>query len=226
MIDKRGIVAEFLGTFGLVFVGGFAVLQADIGNLTLLGVAIAHFLVLSIMIYFGGRFSGAHYNPAVTLSFTVTKKLDLQSSAIYILAQLTGSIFAGILLVVLKPSSMDNAPSILGFPHVSPNYNIWIAVLAEAVGTFFLVFVIWAVAADHRAPDQIFGYAIGGTVGFMILAIGPMTGAALNPARVFGPALVSFDFANHFVYWLGPIIGGCLAGLLYDNVFAEDSSNN
>ncbi len=225
MLGKDGIAAEFIGTFGLVAVGGFAVLQADIGNLDLVGVALAHFLVLSIMVYFGGRFSGAHYNPAVTLSFVATRKIDGKTGLIYIITQLVASIFAGIVLVLLKSDEMADAPSKLGFPHVQQGYDLWMAILAEALGTFFLVFVIWAMAADKRAPNQVFGYAIGGSVAFSILAIGPMTGAALNPARVFGPALISADFADHLVYWIGPILGGLLAGFLYNSLFLEQETD-
>ncbi|RMG30150.1 MAG: aquaporin [Methanobacteriota archaeon] len=222
MLGKDGIVAEFIGTFALVAIGGFAVLQADIGNLNLVGVALAHFLVLSIMVYFGGRFSGAHYNPAVTLSFVATRKIDGKTGLIYIITQLVASIFAGIVLLLLKSEDMKGAVSKLGFPHVQQGYDLWMAIFAEALGTFFLVFVIWAVAADKRAPDQIFGFAIGGAVAFSILAIGPMTGAALNPARVFGPALIAADFENHIVYWIGPIIGGLLAGFLYNTIFLKE----
>lgn len=227
-IDIPALVAEVIGTFGLVFIGGMAVMQADDdGKLTLLGVALAHMLILSFMVYFGGRFSGAHYNPAVTLSFMVTKKMNQVKGVYYILAQLAGSIIAGIFLTILASDSMLDAAdrdlnangSTLGFPHLAEGYGTGTAIFLEAVLTFFLVFVIWSMAADDRAPSQIYGFAIGGTLGFAILAGGPLTGAALNPARVFGPALLTGDFANHFVYWIGPIIGALLAGLLYHNFF-------
>lgn len=225
MLGKDGIAAEFIGTFALVTVGGFAVLQADIGNLDIVGVAFAHFLVLSIMVYFGRRFSGAHFNPAVTLSFVATKKIDGKTGLVYIVSQLTASILSGIVLLILKSENMTNAGSVLGFPHVAANYDFLMATGAEALGTFFLVFAYWAMVADKRAPDQIFGYAIGGAVAFSILAIGPMTGAALNPARVFGPALISADFSNHMVYWIGPILGGLVAGFLYNSVFLKEEES-
>ncbi len=226
MISKQALMAETIGTFGLVFIGGLAVLQADLGNLDLLGVAMAHFLVLAFMVYFGGRFSGAHYNPAVTLSFVATKKMEGMDGLLYIFSQLIGSIIAGLLLLILRTDEMKDAPSTLGFPHVADGYPLSSAVLLELILTFFLVFIIWAMAADGRAPDQIFGLAIGGAVGFDILAGGPMTGAAMNPARVFGPALVSFDFANHWVYWIGPILGGLLAGFLYNFFFLNEEEDS
>ena len=217
------LATEALGAFGLVFIGGFAVLQSEEGNLDLVGVAIAHALVLGIMVYFGGRFSGAHYNPAVTISFLVTKEMTIKEGALYIISQLVGSIIAGLCILLLRTDELSDNPSKLGFPHLQEGYNPFLGMLLEAVLTFFLVFVIWAVAVDRRAPSHIFGFAIGGTIGFDILAAGPITGAAMNPARVFGPALVSLDFTYVFwIYWVGPILGAIVAGLFYKYFFKTD----
>ena len=215
------MLTEYIGTFGLVFIGGFAVMQNAIGNLSLAGVAIAHALVLSIMVYFGARFSGAHYNPAVTLSFVVTKKLEPKIASFYIISQLLGSITAALLLFLFRTEEMKklNSSTALGFPPLANGYNIFLGVLLEAILTFILVFVIWAVAVDKKAPNQIFGLAIGGTIGFNILAAGPITGAAMNPARVFGPTLVALEFSFLWIYWVGPILGGICAGLVYNSVF-------
>ena len=220
---KEKLFAEYFGAFGLVFIGGFAVMQNAIGNLSLVGVAIAHALVLSIMVYFGGRFSGAHYNPAVTLSFVVTKKLDPKTAFFYIVLQLLGSVTAVLLLFMFRTEEMKNLNSTLslGFPPLADGYNVFYAVLLEAILTFFLVFVVWAVAVDKKAPDQIFGLAIGGTIGFCILVAGPITGAAMNPARVFGSALIIFDFHFLWIYWVGPILGGIGAGLVYNYIFLQ-----
>ena len=216
------LVTEALGAFGLVFIGGFAVLQGEEGNLDLVGVAIAHALVLGIMVYFGARFSGAHFNPAVTISFVVTKEMSIKEGILYIISQLVGSIMAGLGILLLRTDELSNNPSKLGFPSLQEGYNPFLGMILEAVLTFFLVFVIWAVAVDRKAPSQIFGFAIGGTIGFDILAAGPITGAAMNPARVFGPALVSLDFSYVFwIYWIGPILGAIIAGPLYKYFFMK-----
>ncbi|MDH5401859.1 MAG: aquaporin [Candidatus Heimdallarchaeota archaeon] len=228
MVDislKQKLVTEMIGTLALVYVAGLTSLQADSDNLDLVGVAIANTMLLSIIIYFGYRFSGAHYNPAVTLSLLVTNRIEQKEAIQYVGAQLLGSILGGILLLATAGEYLlarARGKSTLGFPHVMQTYPFLQAILLEMVITFILVFVIWAVAVDKKAPSHIYGLAIGGTVGFNILAAGPLTGAAMNPARVFGPALLTFDFSSHLVYWIGPLLGGVLAGIFYQHFYLDE----
>lgn len=223
-IDYKELFSEFIGTFGLVLIGGWAMLNADYGSFDLVGVSLTLFLVLSFMVYFGRQFSEAHFNPAVTLSFVATRKMPIRLGVYYIISQLLGSVFAGIFLKIFTPTAILNkaiSKSKLGFPHLTKITTPVQGMFIEMIITFFFVFVFWAMVIDRKAPSQIFGLAIGGTLGFDILAAGSFTGAATNPARVFGPALIALDFNNQWVYWIGPILGALIAGFLYYYVFLD-----
>lgn len=221
-VEVDALVAEMIGTLALVFFGGLAVMQSDSGELDLLGVAIANMLVLIVMVYFGFRFSGAHYNPAITLSMVATRKLRPQDGVMYIVAQLLGSVLGGLLIQILATDSMiteSKTGSQLGYPHLTKGYDAFQGMIFELVLTFFLVFVIWAMVVDDKAPPHMYGFAYGGMVGLAILIGGPITGAAMNPARVFGPSLVIGSFTDQWIYYVGPILGGILAGLFYANFY-------
>jgi MIP family channel proteins len=212
------LVAEFLGTFALVFVGAGAILS----NAGLVGIALAHGLVLAIMISALGRISGGVFNPAVAIGLAVTGKVSWPKAIGYILAQLVGGAAAGYLLLALFPSSAVSAAS-LGTPLVAAGVEAWQAVVIEAILTFFLVIAIFGTAVDKRGPNQLAGFGIGTVLVFDILAGGSLTGASMNPARTFGPALAGGFWAGHWVYWVGPIIGAVVAALLYDKVIAAES---
>jgi len=230
--DKQAFAAELIGTFGWVFIGGLALMQADLSDGTGFGtleVAFAHMLVLSFMVYFSRRFSGGHLNPAVTLSFYATGKFNEYKTGYYIGAQLAGSILAGLFLKLFATDILLDAAenkSELGFPHLNSEIKFFEGAMIEVILTFFLVFVVWAMTVDDRAPSQIYGLAIGGTVGFGILVGGNLTGAAMNPARIFGPALIAFDWDDHLLYWIGPIIGGIIAGILYKTLFLDSDDGS
>lgn len=223
-IDIKPLFAEIVGTFGLVYIAGLVALQADAGELGLLGVSIANMLVLTFMVYFAGPISGAHFNPAVTIGFIVTQRMEALQGLLYIVSQLIASIIAGILLLFTAGDLLLDAAadkSVLGFPQLDNNYSLIEGFAIEIILTFFLVFVYWVVTVDDRAPSSVYGFAIGGAVGFGILAGGPITGAAMNPARVLGPMIVAFQFDGIFLYILGPIIGAIIAAFLYYYVFLE-----
>ena len=229
IINSKQLVGEFLGTFGMVYFCSIIAMHGDVGNLNLLGIGFANFLILMIMVYSTYSLSGAHLNPAVTLGFMITKKMDISQGLIYIIIQLIASIIAGIFLLFLSGDELLNAAknsSGLGFPHLNPNYSIIIGLFFEILMTFFLVFVIWSVAIDTKITNQLIGVAVGGVVGFNILVGGPITGAAMNPARVFGPALIISDFSNHWIYWIGPIIGGISAAFLYNYLLDKPINND
>lgn len=203
-------LAEFIATFTLIFIGAGSILAGN--NLT--GIAFAHGLAIMVMVYATAHISGAHINPAVTIGMWVTKKINSKDGICYIIAQLFGGIVGAIVLktVFVNASSSLN----LGTPALGSGISFFNGVLVEAILTFLLVFVIFAVAVDKRAPKGMYGLAIGMVITFDILAGGPLTGAAMNPARAFGPALVSGYFVNHLVYWIGPIVGGILGAVVYD----------
>ena len=218
-------VAEFVGTFSLIFIGVGAIQHLGTVPGGLLGIALAHGLAIAVMVSATGAISGGHLNPAVTFGLLVGGKIDLNRTLAYWASQLGGATAAGLLCVWLLggPAVANGTPDIpQSAASAGPAISFAQAVAIEAVLTFFLVFVVYGSAVDVRAP-KIGGLAIGLTVALDILFGGPLTGAAMNPARTFGPALVSGHWNNHLVYWLGPLLGGGLAGLVYGRFLIKDS---
>jgi MIP family channel proteins len=217
------IVAEFLGTFALVFFGAGAVcvdfyLRSS-GGLGLLAVALAHGLAIAIMVSALGHISGGHFNPAITIGFWVTKRLSTLDSLAYWAGQILGGIAAAFVLKLVIPEDIANNV-FLGAPELMRDYPHWSGMALEAVTTFFLVLVVFATAVDEKGTFRsIAGFGIGLTITLGILVAGPFTGAALNPARALGPELVSRHWLNWGIYWVGPLSGGFIAGLLYDSLF-------
>jgi len=211
-------VAEFVGTFTLIFIGVGAIYN----NPGLLGVALAHGLAIAVMVSATGGISGGHLNPAVTFGVLVGGRIGLKDSLAYWVAQLAGGAAAGFLLLCLLGDNSQSATSIVakGTPNLGEGVSWSKGIVIEAVLTFFLVFVVYGSAVDARAP-KIGGLAIGLTVALDILFGGPLTGAAMNPARTFGPALASGHWANHAVYWIGPLLGGGAAGLIYGRFLSK-----
>ncbi|HET7585131.1 MAG TPA: aquaporin [Gemmatimonadaceae bacterium] len=214
----RHFAAEFVGTFALVFVGGGAIFLSTIpgSNVGLVDVALAHGLILAVMVTATMRVSG-HLNPAVTFGFLLTRRIAPMMAGVYLAAQLLGAIAAAYLHKLLFPAALYGA-AMGGVQLVASNVTSTQAYLLEAVATFFLVFVVFGTAVDEHAP-RVGGMAIGLTLTAAILAIGPLTGASLNPARSFGPAIASGIFTGNLIYWVGPLLGGGVAGLLYDWLF-------
>jgi MIP family channel proteins len=222
----RKCVAEFIGTFALIFIGVGAIYQGA----GLLAIALAHGFTIAVMVSATGAISGGHLNPAVTFGLLVGGKIGLRDSVAYWLAQLAGATAAAFLLLFIFSGLPSQLKALEGAANYSAAAKEIIAqgtpdiinkgisfsqgVAIETVLTFFLVFVVYGTAVDGRAP-KIGGLAIGLTVALDILFVGPLTGGAMNPARVFGPALVSGHWHSHLVYWIGPLLGGALAGLVY-----------
>lgn len=211
----RHFLAEFVGTFALVFVGGGAIIQSAARNSPsgLVEVALAHGLILALMVSALMRISG-HFNPAVTVAFLVTRRIEAMMAGLYVVAQILGAMVAAYALKELLPGDAAMAAR-LGGQSVALDISFGQAVALEAIGTFFLVWVIWGTAVDPHAP-KIGGLAIGLTLSAVIFAIGPYTGASINPARSFGPAVASGMFEGQAVYWTGPFIGAIAAALLYE----------
>lgn len=224
--QSQKALAEFVGTFALIFIGAGSVLAAGAAGggsagAGLVTIAIAHGLAIATMVSALGHVSGAHFNPAVTFGALVTRKIELNDAVVYWGAQLAGGTAGALVLRLAMPSSVWDAGK-GGTPLVTTGFGAGRAVLLEAVLTFFLVWVVFAIAVD---PAGAFGKIAGLAIGFVILmdvmAGGPFTGAAMNPARSFGPALVSGNWADFWVYWVGPLIGGGAAALLYDSVILK-----
>src|SRR6266568_3115050 len=217
-------VAEFIGTFALIFIGvGVIANHSNLtGNAGLLAVALAHGFTIAVMVSATGGISGGHLNPAVTFGVLVGGKIGLRDSLAYWVAQLAGGAAAGFLLLCLLGDNSQTAASIVanGTPDLGKGIGWSTGIGIEAVLTFFLVFVVYGSAVDARAP-KIGGLAIGLTVALDILFGGPLTGAAMNPARTFGPALASGHWTNHAVYWIGPLLGGGAAGLIYGRFLSK-----
>jgi aquaporin Z len=221
MDDKliKPLLAEFIGTFTLVFVGAAAVSIAGSSG----GVAVpafAHGLVVLAMAFMYGPISGGHFNPAVTAGLLVAGKIDAMKAVMYWAAQLLGGILGGVLMAALMGGAADfNFGQTLG--SISPSADFAKVLLIEAVLTFFLVSAIFQSAVFNRAKDFA-PIAIGFTLTVAILAGGPYTGASLNPARTLGPALAAGDLSYIVPYILGPLLGAVVAALLHSRLLNND----
>jgi aquaporin TIP len=218
----KALTAEFIGTFALIFSGvlaisaaGYVGAPAGIANLASIG--LAHGLAIGVMVAALGGVSGGHFNPAVTFGFMVTRRIPVIQGIMYWIAQLLGASAAGFLTMWLCGiNAVGNAT-----PDLGNNVGVAAGIVTEAVTTFFLVLVVFGTAVDPRAPKSVYPLAIGLTIALDIMATGPLTGAAMNPARAFGPALASSHWTHQFVYWVGPLIGGGLAALLQHHFLME-----
>jgi aquaporin NIP len=209
--DSRKLAAEFIGTFALVFAGCGAVVADGMsdGAVTHVGISLTFGLVVCVMIYATGHISGAHFNPAVTIGFASVKRFSWREVPAYIASQCVAAVIAVGLLSVLTGQQQLGA--------TSPNIPVIEALVFEFIITFFLMFVIIAVATDHRAVGSLAGVAIGGTVTLCALFAGPLTGASMNPARSLGPALFTPGaFSVWWLYVIAPITGAIVAALTYE----------
>jgi MIP family channel proteins len=207
----RRALAEGIGAFALVFAGCGAII-ADTehpGTLGAVGVALVFGLIIMAMVYATGHLSGAHLNPAVTVAFVLTRHFPRAEAAAYVAAQVAGALIAAGLLAAIWPSE----PAHLGA--TLPTVGVGSAFVYETVLTAFLMFVIVAVATDTRAVGAGAAIAIGGTVGLDALFGGPITGASMNPARSIGPALVTGELHDLWLYILAPLVGATIGAVAY-----------
>lgn len=214
----RHFLAEFIGTFALVFIGSGAIIlsRRPGASIGLLEIALAHGLVLAVFVTATMRVSG-HLNPAVTLALLVTRRIGSLMAAIYFLGQIAGGVLAAYALRALYPVQAFMVAR-GGGQSVALDITSGQAYMLEGIATFFLVFVVFGTAVDKHSP-RIGGLAIGFTLAAAILAIGPLTGGSLNPARSFGPAVASGIWEGQLIYWIGPLVGGVAAGVLYHFLF-------
>jgi MIP family channel proteins len=211
---RRG-VAELVGAFALTFVGAGSIMASG----DLLAVAVAHGLILAIMVSALGHISGGHFNPAITFGFLIAGRIVPLLAVVYWVAQFVGATLAALFLRWIFPDVfVDRAQ--LGAPRLSPAIAVAPGLVLELIMTFFLAWVVFATAADPRgAFQQIAGFAIGLTIAADILMGGPLTGAAMNPARAFGPQLVGNHWSDGWIWYIGPLIGAGIAALAYEYLY-------
>ena len=225
-MGRQAYVAEFIGTFALVFFGSASVtiftvvLGLSSPTSSFLGIAFAYGLILMIMVYAIGYISGCHINPAITITAVALRKLEVDDGIAYLVAQVLGATLAGWANALILPAGrlVDfGAPA----PSTAIGQNSAVAVVVEAIITFFLMFSVYAVLYTGKVPAGASGILIGMTLMADVLIAGPLTGAAANPARALGPDIVAGSYQTLWVYWVGPIIGALIAGFVYQNLLLE-----
>jgi MIP family channel proteins len=226
MLSRLGaaLAAEAVGTFLFVFVAaGSVVLTTHSGESGpgLVGVALAHGLVLAVLVSAFGAISGGHFNPAVTVAVRLAGRIEWSRAVMYVVAQLLGAVAAGLMLRAVLPES-SWGPTNIGTPALGEGIGIGGGTAIEAVLTVVLVLAVFGTAIDMRAP-KLGGMAIGLAVAADILMGGPLTGAAMNPARWFGPAVAAGAFEDWYVWWVGPLLGAIVAAVLYRYVFEGEA---
>jgi MIP family channel proteins len=210
----RRSVAEFIGTFTLIFIGGGA---GIVSGQDIVAVALANGLAIGIMVSNLGHISGGHFNPAITAGFVATRRITAPLAAAYWASQLLGAACAAFILRWLFTQAQVAGAAA---PHVGLGVSDGKAIVLELIMTFFLVWAVWATAVDERgAFKAIAGLAIGLTISIDVFVGGPVTGAAMNPARAFGPMLAGNEWSNWWVYWIGPIAGALVAALGYEYLY-------
>lgn len=212
-------VAEFIGPFALVFLGVGSIMITGGDNLVAIG--LAHGLAIGVMIAAAGHISGGSYNPAVTIGLLIGGKLTPTKAAVYIVAEMLGALVAALALWTIFPEAFRNAVE-FGVPQVGAGFEPSAALLAEIIGTFFLMFVIFGAAVDQRSDKSIAALAIGLTISIDIFAFAGVSGAAVNPARHFGPAVVQNLWTDAYIWYVGPIVGAALAAVLYNWVLLDE----
>jgi aquaporin-4 len=228
MVNPRAWFAEAIATYALVFFGPLAIILAAVAFGTGLSIqaivmiSLAHGAAIGLMVYTFGHVSGAHINPAVTISMLVTRRIGIKDGIAYIIFQLIGAIAAAASLKAILPDLGAKVNfGTQGGPSELLNHSVISGLAVEIILTFFLVTVIFMTAVHKKAPAGMYGLAIGGMI-FLIHLVGvPLTGASVNPARTFGPALISGYWDYHWIYWAGPIIGAIIAGLIMNYIFVK-----
>lgn len=225
--EPRGMpafVAELIGTFLLVFfICGFLSV-AHVAGFDLAGLALAHAFVLMVLVYALGGASGAHFNPAVTFALWSIKKISAPNALAYVVMQLIGGVLGALLVLLLFKTVGDpvnyGATAING--QILHNGSVWLGLIAEAIGTFMLMWAIMGLAVNPRGEASLAGLGIGAALGVAVMIVGPATGAGLNPARWLGPAVASGRFDDFWIYIAGPLAGALIAALVYRTFVLED----
>ncbi len=220
---RAALVAEAVGTCLFFIVGAGSIVLGTYAppGPDLLGVALAHGLILAVMVSSLGAVSGGHFNPAVTFALWIGGKIDPMRAVLYVVAQLIGAVAAGVALRLAFPDTWQATN--IGVPALGPGIGPLTGIALEAILTIVLVLAVFGTAVDPRGP-RIGGLAIGLAITADILVGGPVTGAAMNPARWFGPAVASGAFDNALVWIIGPLLGAAVAAIGYRWLFSEEAT--
>ena len=230
MVNPRNWFAEAIATYALVFFGPLAIILSvvafgdGLSIESIIMISLAHGAAIGLMVYAFGHISGAHINPAVTIPMMITKKISVADGIGYIIFQLIGAVVAAFSLKAILPEigAKVNFGTQTG-PSELLNNSVMAGITVEIILTFFLVTVIFLTAVHKKAPAGIHGISIGGMVFLLHLVGVPLTGASMNPARTFGPAVVSGFWELHWLYWVAPIIGGIIAGVIMNYIFVNNA---
>lgn len=227
--ENQALVMEALGVFALCFVGGWSVEWSIEGKANVTAVALAHGFVLGLFVYLAASISGGHLNPAVSISLCFTGYMKFEDCIRYILAQVSGSAIAGFVLFLMRPEFFAKTRDArqLGHPSLPDDVDTSIGAVCEALATGMLVLCVMSAGVHKKAPATVTATLVGSSLLLGVLSIGNATGAALNPARVIGPAFFSGRIVERgsLIYYFGPIIGGCLTALIYKYFFMEYESS-
>lgn len=221
----RRATAEIFGTFTLVFFGCGAVVMDSFpgARFGLMGIALVHAVALSVAVSATMGISGGHLNPAVTVGLLAARRISPSDAGVYVVSQLAGALFGVAVAKWLMPSSVGDIVA-WGTPALNPAVTLTRGIATEALLTFFLMSAVMGTAVARNAP-KVGGFGIGLTLLFAILVCGPLTGAALNPARAFAPALLSGNMTAQVVYWIGPMLGAVIAAIIWDRVLLAGERN-
>lgn len=225
MDSFKKYIAEFIGTFTLVFIAAGAVCtdyylrKAGGAGIGVLGISIAYGLAIVSITYALSYISGAHINPAVTIACWITRRMNPNTAINYIVAQVAGASLAGFVLKILFPEALFTVN--LGTSTLGDGVSIAQGLAMEFIISFLLVLTIFGTAIDKRSFSSFSGLTIGLVVLFGVLISSPISSGAMNPARAFGPAIASGQFTHHYIWWVGPVLGGMAAAFFYDIVLAE-----
>ena len=222
--NLRPLTAECLGTALFVFLGAGSVVMNTPNGLGTIGIALVHGVAMAIIVSMTMNISGGHMNPAVTAALWLARKVDDRTAGLYVVAQLIGAVLGALLISAVLPHAAARATSI-GTPMVATSVTFTQAVLIEATLTFFLVSAVFGTAVSSEAP-KIGGFGIGLAIFVDVLIGGSLTGAAMNPARAFGPALVAWDWHGQAIYWIGPLLGGLAAAAVWKWVLLPRDPTN
>ena len=228
LVNPRNWFAEAIATYALVFFGPLSIILSvvafgdGLSIESIIMISLGHGAAVGLMVYAFGHISGAHINPAVTIPMMITKKISVQDGIGYIIFQLIGAVVAAFSLKAILPEIGAKVNfGTQGGPSELLNSSIASGIAVEIILTFFLVTVIFLTAVHKKAAAGIHGISIGGMVFLLHLVGVPLTGASMNPARTFGPAVVSGFWELHWLYWVAPIIGGIIAGVIMNYVFVN-----
>ncbi|KAL6295183.1 hypothetical protein ACE6H2_003325 [Prunus campanulata] len=211
------VIAEVIGTYFVIFIGcGSVAVNKIYGSVTFPGIAITWGLIVMVMVYSVGHISGAHFNPAVTVTFAIFRHFPIKEVPLYVVAQVLGSILASGTLCLLL-----DVPQTAYFGTLPVGSDIR-SLIIEIIASFLLMFVISGVATDNRAIGELAGIAVGMTIVIDVFVAGPVSGASMNPARSLGPAIVMHTYKGLWIYFVGPIVGTVLGGFAYNLIRFTD----